>query len=449
MASAPPRLGVVPFGDITVTLPQQHVLRAPALRHELNNLCTHCNAWTWAEEHMNCCSNGKYVVEPLIPLPAEISQLFQTKHFLENQRRYNGLFSFTAMGADPSPTWTQPSYPSMLQLHGRAYHRIMDGFRTNYSERTPVVNKARMYMYDAELLRHAQNQRSLDPSVVAAVSSSLNTHNSWITSYRSVLLEIDRSNNTDNVGIEFAQVTRREDGPVIGDAPPTSGKEIAALIFKDDPATRSRRFVYTFPRCGPEEACTRPRFVPTWSPMYSSLQYPLLLFHGEPGWSPGWSTEDPPKKSQTLSITTGKPVKIWTLVRQRLLSEKVFHILSVVAQEYACDAYSRQEENVLSFIGSGNCQKRITNYNAIRRAPGESPTGKRLPASFHASPANRKKRQLDGMAVVTRMGRPHLMVTVTCNGFWPEIQANLLPVNAPWTAQTFAIVFSRLSSDTL
>ena len=323
MASAPPRLRFVPFGDITVTLPQQNVLRAPALRHELNNLCTHCNAWTWAEEHMNCCSNGKYVVEPLIPLPAEISQLFQTKHFLENQRRYNGLFSFTAMGADPSPTWTQPSYPSMLQLHGRAYHRIMDGFRTNYSERTPVVNKARMYMYDAELLRHAQNQRSLDPSVVAAVSSSLNTHNSWIKSYRSVLLEIDRSNNTDNVGIEFAQVTRREDGPVIGDAPPTSGKETAALIFKDDPATRSRRFVYTFPRCGPEDACTRPRFVPTWSPMYS-LQCPLLLFHGEPVWSPGWSTEDPPKKSQTLSITTGKPVKIWTLVRQRLLSEKVF-----------------------------------------------------------------------------------------------------------------------------
>lgn len=114
-------------------------------------------------------------------------------------------------------------------------------------------------------------------------------------------------------------------------------------------------------------------------------------------------------------------------MRQRLLCEKVFHMLSIVAQEYACDAYSRQEDNVLNFIGSGNCQKRITNYKAIRRAPGETPTGKRLPASFHASPANRKKRQLDGMAVVSRMGRPHLMVTVTCNGFWPEIQQNLLP----------------------
>ena len=64
---------------------------------------------------------------------------------------------------------------------------------------------------------------------------------------------------------------------------------------------------------------------------------------------------------------------IWTnLPDKRIaggkLREKVFHMLSIVAQEYACDAYSRQEDNVLNFIGSGNCQKRITNYKAIRRA---------------------------------------------------------------------------------
>ena len=148
MASLPLRLGVVPFGDITVSLPSEHVLRAPPLRHESN--CRHCDAWTGAEESVNC-SNGKYVLEPLLPLPPDIAQLFQTRHFLTNQRRYRRLFSFTAMGAAPSPTWTQPSYPSMLELHGRAYHRIMDGFRTNYSEQSPVVNKARMYMYDCLL----------------------------------------------------------------------------------------------------------------------------------------------------------------------------------------------------------------------------------------------------------------------------------------------------------
>ena len=144
----------------------------------------------------------------------------------------------------------------------------------------------------------------------------------------------------------------------------------------------------------------RPRFVPLWTPMYEILQYPLLLFHGEPGWSSGSYQEIPSKKSQTLSITTDKPVKIWMYARQRLLCENAFHTLSVVAQEWACDAYSRQEENVLDFIGSNRCQKRITSYNAVHNAIRNASIGKRLPISFHGS--NKKKKQLDAMAVVTR-----------------------------------------------
>ena len=427
MSSQPtPRLGVLTFGDLTVSLPSEYVLRAPSLNDPSNDICKHCNARTWREETINCCSSGKYVVEPLIPLSSDVEELYKTKHFLQNQRRYNGLFSFTAMGAAPTPTWTQPSYPSMLQLHGRSYHRIMDAFQT-YSERVPLVNKARLYMYDSNMLQHAAKQKKLDQTVVANLSAALHANNSWIKTYKSILLEVNQSDPSDNVGIEFAQVTRQTHGPVVGDAPPPSGKEIAALIFKDDAQSRSKRFVYTFPRTGPGEICDRPRFVPIWSPTYSSLQYPLLLFHGEPGWSPGYYKEDPPYDSRTLSTTCDKPIKIWTFVRQRILCEKVFHILSVLAQEYACDAYSRQEDSTLDYIGSNKCQKRITQYKALRSAVGTTPTGKKLPTAFHASPANRKKRQLDGMAVVTRKGRPSLMVTVTCNGFWPEIQANLLP----------------------
>ncbi|CAN0473393.1 unnamed protein product, partial [Laminaria digitata] len=117
--------------------------------------------------------------------------------------------------------------------------------------------------------------------------------------------------------------------------------------------------------------------------MYESLQYPLLFFHGEPGWSPEISNAH---------------------ARQRLLCETVFRTLSIVAQEWACDAYSRQEDNVLDFIAPNRCQRRIT-----------------LPTSFHASPANRKINQLDAMSVVTRKGKPHLMITMTCNSNWPEI----------------------------
>ncbi|CAN0125488.1 unnamed protein product, partial [Laminaria digitata] len=64
-----------------------------------NKLCPHCRAWAWAEEHTNCCSNGTYVVEPLQTLPEDIAFLYRQRAFLQNQRKCNGLFAFTALGA--------------------------------------------------------------------------------------------------------------------------------------------------------------------------------------------------------------------------------------------------------------------------------------------------------------------------------------------------------------
>ena len=153
-------------------MPTEYVCSATSLKHVLNKLYPHCHAWTWAEEHTNCCSNGTYVVEPLQTLPEDIAFLYRQRAFLQNQRKCNGLFAFTALGASPSPTWTQPSYPSMLQLHRRAYHRIMDSFRGPYNERTPVVNKARMYIYDAVMMQQASDLQGVNMNYVSTLSTS-------------------------------------------------------------------------------------------------------------------------------------------------------------------------------------------------------------------------------------------------------------------------------------
>ena len=79
--------------------------------------------------------------------------MFTERQRLPNLRKYDNLFSLTTFGAAPTPTWTPPAYPSMLQLHGQPYHRIMDAFRGRYDKRTPVAKKARMYIYDAEMIR--------------------------------------------------------------------------------------------------------------------------------------------------------------------------------------------------------------------------------------------------------------------------------------------------------
>ncbi|CAN0502767.1 unnamed protein product, partial [Laminaria digitata] len=96
-----------------------------------------------------------------------------------------------------------------------------------------------------------------------------------------------------------------------------------------------------------------------------------------------------------------------------------------LAQEHACDSYARQDDIVLSYCDKQLPKKRLTTLNAINQAPAEATVGKRLPVSFHGAPANRKRKQLDAMAVVTRMGKPHSMVTFTANPKWPEIVENL------------------------
>ena len=153
--SAPQRLGVLPFGDLSVVLPDPHCVRYLNLNNPLNRKCKFCNALKWKEENINCCSKGKHVVRPLLHIPPDIKDIFSAPSFFKRQRSYNGTFAMTALGASPSPTWTQPSYPSMLKLHGKPYHRVIDSFRETYGG-TVANNQARMYIYDNEIQNNRQ-----------------------------------------------------------------------------------------------------------------------------------------------------------------------------------------------------------------------------------------------------------------------------------------------------
>ena len=106
--------------------------------------------------------------------------MFDERQVLRYQRKYNGLFSLTTLGAKPTPTWTQPAYRSMLQLRGRAYHRVMDASRGQYDESTPVVNKARMYIYDAEKMQQARSMNGLNMNTVEDLFASLTAHHAWV-----------------------------------------------------------------------------------------------------------------------------------------------------------------------------------------------------------------------------------------------------------------------------
>lgn len=119
------------------------------------------------------------------------------------------------------------------------------------------------------------------------------------------------------------QVYRQRYGSIIRDAPPPNGNEIAALLPKDDPETRAKRFVYTFPHSGPGDACHCPkiraildpyvqRLLPLWTLMHESLQYPLFFTENLVGVQV-LTMDVQGKKSQTLAVF--RLVKMLLLLR--------------------------------------------------------------------------------------------------------------------------------------
>ena len=200
------RLGVLPFGDISVALPDPHSVRYLKLNNQLNTKCKFCNAMKWKEENINCCSKAKYVVHLLLPLPPDIKDMFSTPSFLKRQRSYNGTFAMTALGASLSPTWTQPSYPSMLKFRGKPHHRVMDSFRESYGG-TVANNQARMYIYDNELQTNAKRLNLDADTLTYFMSNRIKQDNKLVKQYRTLFLEIDQSEQH-NLCISFEETAR-------------------------------------------------------------------------------------------------------------------------------------------------------------------------------------------------------------------------------------------------
>lgn len=73
--------------------------------------CEYCNACFLYGERLKgsstkqrpkynrCCAGGKVAIRQEVDPPESIKQLFQDKHFMENIRAYNQMFSMTSFGA--------------------------------------------------------------------------------------------------------------------------------------------------------------------------------------------------------------------------------------------------------------------------------------------------------------------------------------------------------------
>lgn len=117
-----------PFGDLKICLHAEHRGPSSRLPHVLKQ----------AVQALSCLARSQMNVSVVAAAACTLLTHYKncplvcfscfSKNIPSPSALLNGLFSLTALGAAPSPSWTQPNYPIILQLHGRGYPRRMDGF---------------------------------------------------------------------------------------------------------------------------------------------------------------------------------------------------------------------------------------------------------------------------------------------------------------------------------
>ena len=127
--------------ELQMPVPQEIDLAVPevtlpkGLRYEPDNYkqefsigslrenCLHCAAYKFLAM---CCSNGKVDLQPLPALPSPLNELFggealNSKHFLEDIRKYNAVFQLKSLGCkEANPSGWNPQF----RIQGQLYHLI-------------------------------------------------------------------------------------------------------------------------------------------------------------------------------------------------------------------------------------------------------------------------------------------------------------------------------------
>ena len=105
-------------------------------------------------------------------------------------------------------------------------------------------------------------------------------------------------------------------------------------------------------------------------------------------------------------------------------------------QEYCCMALAKAEAQKLRYFATHQKEIRAELYKGSRdtvRAHDRANDGTELqigkkfilPSSFTGGPRDQSRRYHDAMAVVRRLGKPSLFITMTCNPGWREILENM------------------------
>ena len=423
-------------------------LPAPHRLGDMNNQCPHCAARYFQEEcivqHVftRCCFQGKVLLPPLQLPSHNIVELFSgdtahSRHFLENIRHYNASMSMASWNATLNEHAGRG--PRVVTIHGQAYHltaaqEAPQGMPPQYAQLYTLETNAAMQ----ERVNDPRNH-NLRPEIMQLLQDELLAVNPYARQYHNMghILERERqlvpASNQPVRPVKMIIATRPFQDRQYANRTTT---EIAAVYVGNDgaapnPADRDLE-VYPAQPNAPNTVKIK-----ATSPNADPMTYPLLFFHGEMGWSVDIQRNVVPNERQQgarrrarLSLNEFYAFRI--AVRNNF---STIHLSRLLLQQYLVYAFTKIEGNELAYIRTHQQQLRVESYQGLmdhieRRAQAEDVNVGRiviLPSSFDGSQRNMYQKYQDAMTIVTKHGKPDIVLTMTANPKWPEIQDNLLP----------------------
>ncbi|XP_062518328.1 uncharacterized protein LOC134193517 [Corticium candelabrum] len=374
----------------------------------MSQSCGKCGALKWQKETKGmCCSNGK-VSLPTLTSPEPLQTLLkretaESRHFLDNMRKYNSCFQMTRFGADKEVT--EHGYMPTFKVQGQVYHTI--------GSLLPMAGKEAKFL-QIYFIGDPKDQAKRQGQVIPGTRLPI-IHFKYAFE-NDPGREFDIVINPDKVPSE--EHRRRFNAPVVS--------EVAAVISGYE---KGQRDIVIRHRNNELER------ISSSNRAYDGPQYPLIYTRGENGYYWQIYKQDsgggPIEKKVTAMEFYAYHLMLRLGSSDHLFRERdLFH-------QFLVDMYAKIESERLAYIVSHQKELRVYDYAHLRDSINNDAAhghelGKMviLPATFTGGPRYMQEKTKDALTYVKHYGRPDLFITFTCNPKWAEITAELLPGQA-------------------
>ncbi|GJU24559.1 hypothetical protein Tco_1163180, partial [Tanacetum coccineum] len=263
--------------------------------------CSKCGAMLWKLESKRgmyqsvntgfslCCLHGKVKLEEHSePAPPLLKNLLSnnhplSKHYIQNIRRYNMMFSFTSMGAKVDESINKGKGPYIYRIQGQNFHRM--GSLVPVNNTTPKF--CQLYIYDTEnevsnrikassgRSGESSNKKKdqLNPVLIRELKALLDEINPLVKQFRRAR-DCFRNNVNERFKIKLYG-KRAKDGRNYN---LPEANEVAALIVGDIRVGSDKRDIVIQSHEGELQRISELHV------LYMGLQYPLIYARGEDGY---------------------------------------------------------------------------------------------------------------------------------------------------------------------